>query len=54
MIRFSIDRKEIRKVCRGKNYRASVKTVPGAEKSTEGLMNILNRIINRRYLGRKR
>ena len=42
MICFSVDRKEI------------CKTIPSEEKNTRGLMRILNEIINRRYLGRKR
>ena len=54
MICFSVDRKEICKVCSGEKIKASVKTVPSEEKNTRGLMRILNEIINRRYLGRKR
>ena len=54
MIRFSIDRTDICKVCSGKEFKTSVKIVPSEEKNTQGLMSILNKIINRRYLGRKR
>ena len=54
MIYYSVDRKEIYKAYSGEKFKASVKTVPSEERNTRGLMRILNEIINRRYLGRKR
>ena len=54
MIYYSVDRKEIYKAYSGEKFKASVKTVPSEEKNARGLMRILNEIINRRYLGRKR
>ena len=54
MIYYRVDRKEIYKAYSGEKFKASVKTVPSEEKNTRGLMRILNEIINRRYLGRKR
>ncbi len=54
MIYYSVDRKEIYKAYSGEKFKASVKTIPSEEKNTRGLMRILNEIINRRYLGRKR
>ena len=54
MIYYSVDRKEIYKAYSGEKFKASVKTVPSEEKNTRGLVRILNEIINRRYLGRKR
>ena len=54
MIYYSVDRKEIYKAYSGEKFKARVKTVPSEEKNTRGLMRILNEIINRRYLGRKR
>ena len=54
MIYYSVDRKEIYKAYSGEKFKASVKTVPSEEKNTRGLMRILNEIINRRYIGRKR
>ena len=54
MVCISVDRKDLRKVCSGKEFKASRKTVVTKENHTQGLMRIFNKIINRRYLGRKR
>ena len=54
MVCISVDRKDLQKVCSGKEFKASRKTVVTKENNTQGLMRIFNKIINRRYLDRKR